>query len=364
VPTLSSALAALARSPSAAFLEVKDPDVYGGVAGIGTTVHEMLEQEWPASVAGAPRGLVTVQSFDDVFIKQFAAAYPTMPVSVIGPASPETVSAFAGDMQVYYGTLTPQTTAAAHDNGLTIGAYTVDDPASMRRLATEIDVDSITSNMPARLRDTMTAEGLRYTGTAWPGKVTGVPRWSLTTSGRYLASRVPLTATLTAADGSPAAWQFADVQRWENGAWRHLMWRATDAHGRFSTTVAGTPSLRVRVVSRDDWQYPITAAAKDVPLSKVGTSVQLTGPYAVRRGRVARLAVGWTTSSRQAVTGSARLYKRRVGGSWHFVRQLRVTAGAATTRVYPTRTMRYRLRGSADWWHNADFDDAIVRVPR
>lgn len=363
VPTLSAVLDQLARSPNGAMLEVKDPTSYGGVSGIGAKVHQALETHWPEALAATGSRRVLVASADQAFVRDFAEAYPDVSVSVISKSRPDdTVTTYADDVEVRQDQATPALATEMDTAGLTLGAWTVDDPATMRGLADH--VDSITSNEPMVLRSVLRGEGRLYTGTSWPARESERPTWSLSTSGQYLNTRVRVTGALTTAAGTPARWQRAAVQRRVDGSWRTVVRRATNASGRFSAWIPGTRRLRVRIVSLDDWHYPIAStAAHDVVLGKIGTSIRLSGPRSVRPGDAATLTVRWRTSDDRRVTGRARLYRYR-DGAWRYLRDVAVDRGYAATRVVPRRTTRYQVRGRAGWWHTGAVDTKRLEVLR
>ncbi len=364
VPTLAAILGQLSQSPSGAYLEVKTPAAYGGVDGIGAKVYDTVMARWPDALTGTGPRRLLVLSFDESFVRGFAERYPDVPVSVIAQsATPGVVGAFADDTDVFHANLTPDAAADVHAAGLTVGAWTVDDTATMAQLADY--VDSITTNRPALLRSVLVTRGKLYTGTPWPGKVSATPSWSLGTSGSRLNRPVTVRATLTGPGGEPARWQWAEVQRWADGTWRTVLRRATDSAGRFSATIPGTAGLRIRVLSREGGQYPVSRSpAVDVPLSKLGSSVRLSGPVSVRRGHRAALTVRWSASDGRPLSGKARLYKRRAGGAWWHVRDLRVANGYLRTRVYPGRTTSFQVRTRTGWWYLPDVDSERVRVVR
>jgi glycerophosphoryl diester phosphodiesterase len=363
VPTLEDAVEQLSLSPAGAVLEVKHPGFYGGVDGIGAKVYDVVRRKWPdALTASEPRRLL-VASSDEAFVEEFAARYPEVGVSVIAKTRPsETVASYADHVDVRHDEVTPELAGEMSSAGLTVGAWTVDDTDTMRQLSAH--VDSITTNRPLLLRSALEAQGRLYTGTRWPARETAKPSWRMTTSGRYLNRRVAVHGYLTTAAGTPGRWQRAAVQRRVDGSWRTILERATDASGWFSTSVAGRRGLRIRVVSLDDWQFPTSASpAKDLALSKVGTSVRLTGPRAIRVRDRATLSVRWRTSDNSAVNGKARLF-RYSGGAWRYMREVRVSNGYAKTRVRPRRTTRYQIRGRAGWWYSPAADGRRVLVRR
>lgn len=365
IPTLAAFLQQVSQSPSGAILEVKDPAVFGGLKGIGAKVYDTIRSQWPSALTGTGTRRLVVASADESFVRDFAARYPELQVSVIAKsAPPETVTAFADDVQLEQDAVTPDLVADLRAAGLTLGAWTVNDTATMTRLGAE--VDSITTDEPARLRKTLAAEQRLYTPTTWPAREEERPSWSVTTSGNYLNTRVEVRARLTEADGTPARWQRAAVQRRVDGYWNTVLLRATDATGGFSTSVLGRSGLELRVVTVEDWQYPIAASsARKVSLRRVETSLRVGGPRSVRPQRPATLTIRWETTDGRAVSGRARLFRRPAGGgSWRYVRDLTVSNGLRRTRVHPRRATSYQVRGRADWWHTSATGGHRVRVVR
>jgi glycerophosphoryl diester phosphodiesterase len=267
VPTLAAVLRELSGSASGVFVEVKEPGRYGGVTVVGRRVRDTIAAQW----ASPGRHEVRVQSFNEAFIRAFARRYPEVRVSTVGLASPSAVAAYADDMQVHHANVTRALVDDAHRHGLLLGAWTVDQAATMRAIA-GLGVDSITTDYPGRLRTTLAAAGLTYTGTQWPPPVARTPTWRLSTAGRFLNTPVRVRATLTT-NGTPARWQWGAVQRRRSGRWQTLHSRATDSTGSFAATIPGYRGLRLRVISLDDWQYPLASSASlDVALNKMAST--------------------------------------------------------------------------------------------
>ncbi len=364
VATLDEALAQLSQSPAGVFIEVKDPDAYGWVGGIGATVFGAVVSRWPTAWDGSDTRRVVVQSADARFVEDFAAAYPEVPVGVIQTTlSPDSLPSFADDVEVDQAGLTPERVVAAQAAGLTVGAWTVNDPATMGVLAET--VDSITTNDPWRLREVLVVRAATYTRTVWPTADATPPRWSLTTRGQYRGTPVVVEAELDkAAAGGPAAWQRAAVQRWSDGRWLTVAVRGTDAAGRLTAVIAGRADLVVRVVSLDDLTYPLVVSpAQPVPLEKVSTDLRLGGTRRVAPRGAARLTVRWRAAEGRLMSGKAKLLKRHRGEPWRYVRDLTVVDGYVRTTVRPgRRTTFYRARGRATWWRSGAVDDTRVVV--
>jgi hypothetical protein len=244
------------------------------VTVVGRRVRDTIAAQW----ASPGRHEVRVQSFNEAFIRAFARSYPEVRVSTVGLASPSAVAAYADDMQVHHANVTRALVDDAHRHGLLLGAWTVDRAATMRAIA-GLGVDSITTDYPGRLRTTLAAAGLTYTGTQWPPPVARTPTWRLSTSGRFLNTPVRVRATLTT-NGTPARWQWGAVQRRRSGRWQTLHSRATDSTGSFAATIPGYRGLRLRVISLDDWQYPLASSAP--PRCRAGKDGE--HPQALRPG--------------------------------------------------------------------------------
>lgn len=357
VPTLAAVLRELSGSASGAFVEVKEPGRYGGAAVVGGRISDTLAAQWTSP----DRHEVRVQSFNEAFVRRFARSYPDVRVSTVGLASPSAIASYADDMQVHHANVTAGLVEDAHQNQLMVGAWTVDDPATMRAIA-GLSVDSITTNYPGSLRTALAAEGLTYTGTQWPPSVDRTPTWTVSHSGRFLNAPVRVTATL-ATDGGPATWQWGAVQLRRNGRWQTLHARATDSTGSLATTITGVRGMRLRVISLDDWQYPFaSSAAHDVPLTKMATTVSVSGPDSIRAGGAAALTIRWRSADGRAIKGTAAVFQRPVGGTWQYLRDVNVPNGYRQIRVHPPGTTRYRVRGQTGWWYRADTGHTRVVV--
>lgn len=364
VPTLAALLRQLSHSPSGAYLEVKHPADYGGVDGIGAEVYDTVKAVWPAALSSQGQPRLVVMSFDEGFIRDFAARYPDVTVGVLGPSDTAQVATFADDVEPYYTNVTADSVGAAHNTGLTVTPWTVDDTVTMSQLVAA-GVDGIITNHPALLRGVLESKGDVDSATAWPAEDTQSPAWTLTTTGRHLNSPVTVRAALVGAGGEPARWQWSALQQWVGGAWRTVLQRATDAAGRFSATLPGSAGLRLRVVNLQGGPYPAAASAvADVPLKRLGSTVGLSAPAFLHQGLPATLTVRWESSDGRPLSGVTRLYRRRPDGSWQYLRDLRLTAGYARTRVLPRSTTTYEVRCRAGWWYTRAGDVARVKVLR
>jgi hypothetical protein len=116
------------------------------------------------------------------FARTFARSYPGVRVSTVGLANPSAVAAYADDMQVHHANVTAALVDDAHRNGLLLGAWAVDPPATMRAIA-GLGVDSITTRPTA---PAACARSLLRRGSPTPARrghppVAQTPRWSLWT---------------------------------------------------------------------------------------------------------------------------------------------------------------------------------------
>lgn len=147
VPTLDEVLNLLERTGAGLLLEVKEPALY---PGIGERIANELQQR-PHWLRPDPEGRhLVVQSFDWNFIRTFHELLPPVQVGVLG--APETnqlaeVATYSDQVNPHYSKATPEYIAAAHEHGMEINPYTVDDPTMMRTLI-DRGVDGIISNRP------------------------------------------------------------------------------------------------------------------------------------------------------------------------------------------------------------------------
>jgi glycerophosphoryl diester phosphodiesterase len=366
VPTLAEVLQELAPSPTGIMLEIKDAGLYGGTAGIGDVVVRTLDEVWTPYADPTGRQLV-VQSFDKAFLHELHLRYPGLRLGLLGSAEPADLAElpFADTFLVSHVTLTEPYVEEAHARlpQALVGAWTVDDPARMAELVS-LDVDSISTNRPDLLRDLLSERNARFQPERWPRRSEDAPTWQLTAPGSALVgSRVLVSARLTAADGSPARWQWASLQSWVDGQWRTLQMRATDSDGSFTTSVAARPSLRLRVVSADNGDYRVArSAARDVELRRYATRLRLFGQDGVRAGQRAALEVRWRAEDGRPVTGESSLWRRNRDGSWRRLRDVTVNDGVRKLFVRTRRTARYELRGLRGSWFGADADRHHVLV--
>jgi glycerophosphoryl diester phosphodiesterase len=161
VPTLNQPLVLAVASKVDVYIEIKVPPT-GRYPGIEAKVAQAIKQ---AGVAGR----VMVISFDLPTLQAVKAADASLPTgwlmqrSTNLPAEARASAQALADLAKKSGVdnlgisrdyLSPEIVQAAHDKGLTVGVWTVDDPAEMRQFASW-GADAITSNRPDLLVSTL-----------------------------------------------------------------------------------------------------------------------------------------------------------------------------------------------------------------
>ncbi len=147
VPLLTEALDTIRRG-SVTLIERK--------AGDAATCAHLLRE----------RGLtdrVVVQSFDWDFLRALHTLAPEQALGALGPTGQEkpmgpahvaAVIEFGARVIVWNEVVTPEGIQAAHDGGLKVWVYTIDDPKKARALVA-LGVDGIITNRPALIRQTL-----------------------------------------------------------------------------------------------------------------------------------------------------------------------------------------------------------------
>jgi glycerophosphoryl diester phosphodiesterase len=103
---------------------------------------------------------VVVQAFDWEFLRALHALMPELALGALGPNGQEkalspthvaAVTEFGARVIVWNEVVTPEGIRAAHDRGLKVWIYTIDDPEKARALVA-LGVDGIITNRPALIR--------------------------------------------------------------------------------------------------------------------------------------------------------------------------------------------------------------------
>ncbi|WP_336204460.1 glycerophosphodiester phosphodiesterase [Nonomuraea sp. LPB2021202275-12-8] len=139
VPTLREALRAMGASGLGLLVEIKSPELY---PGIEARVAAELRRSWD--------GPLIVQSFDWNAMRRFRQVMPEAPIGLLGtPSTGELprLAEFADQINPPYGDLGRDYVEGVHEHGMEVFAWTVDDPATMRRLIS-YQVDGIITNRP------------------------------------------------------------------------------------------------------------------------------------------------------------------------------------------------------------------------
>lgn len=106
---------------------------------------------------------VVVQSFDWEFLRALHALLPELALGALGPTGQEkslnpahvaAVKELGASVIVWSEAVTPEGIQAAHEGGLKVWVYTIDDPEKARALVAR-GVDGIITNKPALIRQTL-----------------------------------------------------------------------------------------------------------------------------------------------------------------------------------------------------------------
>ena len=137
-------------------IEVKAPAAY---PGIEDEIAELVAL-MPASRAALSEGRLTVQAFDHAFLRALKQREPAIPVHALlrrrRPGELLEISAWAEGVNVRNAALRRAVVTRAHELGLSVGVWTVDDEPGFARAA-HFGVDRIITNDPARLRSYLLA---------------------------------------------------------------------------------------------------------------------------------------------------------------------------------------------------------------
>ncbi|MBG0814878.1 glycerophosphodiester phosphodiesterase family protein [Planomonospora sp. ID82291] len=148
VPTLGEALRAMDGAGMGLLLEVKAPGLYPGIEA-------RIVRELRRNPAWLRPGRLVVQSFDWNSMRRFHRAAPEVPVGLLGTPAvarlPE-LAEFADQVNPPHADLTPEYVRRVHAHRMEVFTWTVDDPATMRRMVAH-GVDGIITNRPDVLND-------------------------------------------------------------------------------------------------------------------------------------------------------------------------------------------------------------------
>lgn len=247
VPTLDEALDELAASSVGLLLEVKNPELDGGVSGVGAAVMSVLGRHpgWTAD-AGTPAPRLLVESFSWDFLDGMKAAYRDLPLVLLGPVTAEAMDAhpYTREIDVRQALATPELVNAAHTRGQQVGVWTVNDQADIQASLAR-GVDRITGDDPRLVRTLLTS-----TGSSTP---TARPQDSAATRvGLAVAPTVPLDQrttihlSLSAFDGEPVRWRLVVVESLRSGKWQPVATSASGPQGTVDVAPRVTDGLALR----------------------------------------------------------------------------------------------------------------------
>ncbi|WP_030509099.1 glycerophosphodiester phosphodiesterase [Microbispora rosea] len=146
VPTLGEALRAMRDSGLGLLLEIKEPRLY---PGIEVRVAEEIGRD------PAWHGRIVVQSFDWNSMRRFHGLMPRVPIGLLGTpriAELPGLARFADQINPPYADVTAEYVRRVHRLRMKVLAWTVDDPAAVRRLI-GAGVDGVITNKPDVVRE-------------------------------------------------------------------------------------------------------------------------------------------------------------------------------------------------------------------
>ncbi|MGH3392479.1 MAG: glycerophosphodiester phosphodiesterase [Actinomadura sp.] len=155
VPTLEEALHAMHGSGLGALLEVKAPERY---PGIERRIAEALCRDPYWLISDTWRSRLIVQGFDWDSMHRFHTLVPSVPIGLLGTPSPERLpelAAFADEINPTHEDVSGEYVDRVHKLGMKISAWTLDDPAAMRRVIAD-GVDGVITNRPDVLAELLT----------------------------------------------------------------------------------------------------------------------------------------------------------------------------------------------------------------
>jgi glycerophosphoryl diester phosphodiesterase len=159
VPTLEDFVRRLADNGQRLLLEIKAPDRYPGIEE--DILAELADEGWLDG--DEPGRRLVVQSFDAGSVRTVHELAPSVATGFIGlpdVADLPRYAAFADQINPRHRDLTAEYVAAVHElrgphgRRLEVQTWTVDDPATARRVAA-LGVDGVISNRPAVVRDAL-----------------------------------------------------------------------------------------------------------------------------------------------------------------------------------------------------------------
>lgn len=147
VPTLGGTLRAMNGSGMDLLMEVKSPSLYPGI-------DKKIVAELRANPGWLGSDRVIVQSFDWSFVRDFHRSRPNIPTGLLGTPSKNglaAVSKYADYVNPSYRDVTSGYVTNVHRHGMKLFAWTVNDPATMRRII-NTGADGIITNKPGTLQ--------------------------------------------------------------------------------------------------------------------------------------------------------------------------------------------------------------------
>ncbi len=360
VPTLDEVLAELGGSPSGLVVEVKSPSLQGGADGIGRAVMQVLagHPEWSVPQAdGSPR--LVLESFDWAFLDDMHAAYPDLPLALLGVPTADDMRAhpYAVEVDVFYGALDQSLVEAAHEQGMLVNTWTPN-AESDQTAVVEAGVDAVTTDVPAQLRDLLAAQGKTWTGTTWPPPTAAAGVRLDGPAETLLGGTIPLRVEVVDADGGPVRWQPVRLQESSGAAWTDLAVVASDAGGVARAALPlRPPGTQLRAVSGDAASAPYVVPGARAQASRLG----LLGPGTVVDGSRATLTVQWIAESGRPVDAGVSLYARTGTSDWSLAGSVTTQAGVARVTVRPRVTTSYEVRATSGSWYGAP-GAALLRV--
>ena len=312
VLTLDEVLTELADSPVGLTVEIKQPRLADGVAGIGEAVMDVLGRhpEWAPRKGRPPRLLV--ESFHWGFLDAMHATYPELPLVLLGNVLPEDIDAhpYVAEIDVPSAWLDQSVVDSAHSRGKRLGVWTVNDPDKIE-YAVDILADGVTNDHPDLVRDILARRGESWTGTAWPEPAPAA-KAALDFVGSRLLDDSLLQVRVRPADasGAPLRWRRVTFQIRTGTTWKTVAVNATDAHGSAVVSLPKTDGMAVRAVV-DGRGFPGVAPVLRLPSVEVPPGA-LPPSY-----RIAAQPLAAVSGAQPRVSlVSASIWRQATGRSW------------------------------------------------